>query len=268
MPLEGDVTTPFGAVKKKTGLVILVAAGGILLYSYSRAKKQSAAATAATAGANTGIDPATGYAYGSAEDAAALTAQSSYISPAGGGGSGSGTPSGAYPSGSFTSNAQWVQAVIQYGEQQGLLVDSGVGMSAALGRYISGEAVPPDQQALIDQAIAWQGYPPVAGTNGYPPHVNTAPVVTPPTGGSGGGGGTTGPQKSVVKPGWHVDQWIDDINAGKSSTAPGTHTLTYDELVALNPSLPGNIIWRAPAPGYPGTRNNVFKEQWEYVIRA
>lgn len=181
MPGE-TIDTPLGHVSKKTAIIGggAAAVGLALLYRYEKQKQ-----AAASAGANTEIDPATGYAYGSAEDAAALAAQGNYILPGGGGGGGT---VGSIPSGGtglpqgFGSNAEWVQFVIQYVTDKDVVSDSGAAMSAALGIYITGQVPTSDQTSLIQQAIAIAGYPPISGPNGYPPHINTNPPgnTTPP----------------------------------------------------------------------------------------
>ena len=85
-------------------------------------------------------------------------------------------------------NQQWAQNAISYLGSQG--TDTGA-LSAALGAYLQGQPVTSDQVALIDQAIAAEGYPPQSGPNGYPPGINES--GTPSQGGTGGsGGGVTG----------------------------------------------------------------------------
>jgi hypothetical protein len=173
--MPDTVHTPLGNVKKE---YLYVGAGALVIVlgvGYYRSKKASdAAAASASAGANTGIDPATGYAYGSAEDAAALGAQGSYISPSQPYYSGSG--GGNYTGGSgqaFTSNAQWSQAAETYM----LAADSGADANAignALGKYLTGSPVTSDQVSLIQTAIAFEGYPPVTGPTGFPPSINTS----------------------------------------------------------------------------------------------
>jgi hypothetical protein len=177
--LEGSVQTPFGPVKKKTGLIIVGAAVVILGVAYYRSKKASDAAAIASAGASVGVDPATGFLYGSAEDAAALANQGSYISPGGGGNGASVGGSGTIPTTGFATNGAWSQAAIQYMQSAGLVEDAAQ-LSAALGKYIAGSPVTDVQKSLIEQAIAFQGYPPVPGPAGYPPSVNQAPVPTTP----------------------------------------------------------------------------------------
>jgi hypothetical protein len=189
--LEGTVHTPLGNVKKEYLLV-----GGAVLFvggiAYYRSKKAGEAAATAAAGANTGIDPATGYPYGSAEDAAALANQGGYITP-----NGSGQPSGGSSyvgttPGTFTSNAQWAQFCENYLQGNGA-VSEVAPLSAALGKYLTGQPVSTDQVSLIQQAIAIGGYPPVGGPSGYPPSINTSPPgnTNPP-------GDTTGKLPAVT----------------------------------------------------------------------
>jgi hypothetical protein len=197
-------TVNVGGIKapKKPTLII---GGGVLVIGaafYYRQKKASDAASQAAvvsqSGANTGIDPATGYAYGSAEDAAALSNQGQYISPmdsssfTGGqviGYDGSGSPIYGPTSGittgqpgGFTNNAQWAQYVESYLEQTEGADPTTVGN--AIGKYITGQPVTADMIAVINNAIAIGGQPPVAGVNGNPPHYVTSTsgttTTTPP----------------------------------------------------------------------------------------
>lgn len=171
---------------------------GFTLYRYQKQKQQAASDAAAAAaaqapgtgaGSSDQIDPATGFPYGSAEDAAALTAQSGYNSPIGGlGASDTSYLYGGYPgytgsgypvAGGFTSNAQWAQAAEDYLVNTGGANANTVGN--ALGKYITGGTVDDSQQAVINQAIAFEGYPPVSGPNGYPPSIRTAAPTPTPT---------------------------------------------------------------------------------------
>lgn len=171
---------------------------GFTIYRYQKQKQAAAADAAAAAaaqapgtgaGSSDQIDPATGFPYGSAEDAAALTAQSGYNSPIGGLGYSDtsylyggypGYPGSGYPtSGGYTSNAQWSQAAENYLVQTVGADANSVGN--ALGKYITGGTVDDNQQAIINQAIAFNGFPPVSGPDGYPPSIRTAPNPgTPP----------------------------------------------------------------------------------------
>jgi hypothetical protein len=183
--------------------VAIIGGGAIVIGGavYYRGKKAAsdANAAAATAGANTGIDPSTGYPYGSAEDASAMAAQGSYINPAQ---SGVGDPfaiqgfnsygisSGGPP---FTSNALWSQYVEQW--LVGTMNSDPNTVGNAIGKYISGQPLDSGMVAIVQEAIAFAGYPPVSGPGGNPPSYTTATTTTtnpPPTGGgTGSGGGTT-----------------------------------------------------------------------------
>lgn len=82
-----------------------------------------------------------------------------------------------------STNSQWVQNSIAYLTQNGMIQDPGA-LGTALGKYILGQVPTAAEEGLIDQAIAVEGYPPVANASGYPPGIrHQAP------GGQGGGGG-------------------------------------------------------------------------------
>jgi hypothetical protein len=183
MALEGTVKTPLGPMKKKTAMI--AGGGAILLIGvvYYRSKKAAAANAAATSAAattdanQTGIDPATGFAYGSAEDSAALAQMGGIgYTPYGGGGGGT---TGQFPTGvgpPFTTNAAWGQYCEQTMGSSGS--DS---IAAALGHYLTGSPLQSGESTIVDQAIAVGGYPPTAGPNGFPPGLNTS---NPTTGGT------------------------------------------------------------------------------------
>lgn len=156
------------------GAAILI--GGVFYYRKNQ-QKAASDASITTAGTNE-IDPATGYPYGSPEDAAALNAQNQYVNPSGGyaGGTQTAQPYGSSPS--FTNNADWSQFVERY------MVDNmgadAVAVGNAIGKYITGQALTTDAMiSIVQSAIAIGGYPPVAGPNGHPPGYVTVPL--PPT---------------------------------------------------------------------------------------
>lgn len=172
MALEGTVETPFGKVSRRTAVLAVAGGALVILVVWLRMRQQEPATTIPPSEVN----PATGYPYGSAEDAMALAQQAAYISPPTGPGGGASTP----PAGSgFTTNAQWSQAVISYMTSAGVVADPAM-LSGALGKYIAGQPVSSVEQSLVHQAIAVQGYPPVAGATGYPPAVRVQAPVTPP----------------------------------------------------------------------------------------
>lgn len=244
--LEGTVKTPLGTVSKKTALIAvggLVLIGGIVWWRAKQTKNQQDALSAGQAE----INPATGYPYGSAEDAAALAAQNSFISP-GGGGVGSGA--GGYPPAGigYVNNAQWVQGVIEYMVSHNL-VEEPSALSAALGVYITGGVATAAQRSLIEQAIAAQGYPPLAGPSGYPPSINTAPVVNPPV--------TTPPPPATTPPpvttppgptvpvgyrisvplGYNLYEWTKQVAAGYHVP------YSFEIMEQLNPNVRQYIVW-------------------------
>jgi hypothetical protein len=175
-------------IKKQTAYIAGAGLALVFGIAWYRSKQQAQQNTsAANAGANTGIDPATGYPYGSAEDAAALANQGQYVNPqdyyaSQGGiapypGSGTGT-TGLQGPGSFTNNAQWAQYVENYLESNEGADPITVGN--AIGKYISGQPLTPDMISVVQNAIAIGGSPPVAGLNGNPPSYITSNTTPPP----------------------------------------------------------------------------------------
>lgn len=222
--LEGTITTPLGTVNKKTAVVVggfVLALAGIVWYRQRKAAQQ-AASVAAVGGSL--INPATGFPYGSAEDAAALAAQGNYVSPGGGGGGGSSIPTPNTGPGTFTTNAQWAQYVEEYLTGNGTVTDNAA-LSTAIGKYLAGQPLTSAEVDLVHMATAIGDKPPLAGPTGFPPAINTAPVTEPTT-------------KYVTVPeGTHVDVFISqhpDLN------------LTLDKLQALNPG----VIKTASDKGY------------------
>lgn len=236
--LDGNVKTPFGEVSKKTAAMVGGGAALLLLIVWYRTKKAKAVAAA---GANTGINPATGYPYGSPEDAAALANQASFVTPTGGGGGGGATTGG------FVSNAQWTQDAINKMVSAGAVADPQL-LSIALGRYITGQpAGDAVNLSLIQQAIAFEGYPPVAGTNGYPPSINTSnPVPTPeptPT-------PTPTPTPAPVQiPATLVAPAYQDLDTWCQTAVIDVYHIpyTFTRMQELNPGLPIKWVYR-PGP--------------------
>lgn len=192
-----------GPVKKSYALV---GGGGIavlFVYLYRKHAQNAAANTAAASQgtatpSDAGIDPATGYAYGSPEDQAAIAAQEGYgngvtTSSDIVGYDASGNPIYSTSSGgssgytgitSYPDNAAWAQAAEAY------FTSNNLGdVSAALGAYIAGSGVTPDQENLIHEVIAYFDNPPVNGPMGYPPSIK---LSAPPQGGTPVPGGSTG----------------------------------------------------------------------------
>jgi hypothetical protein len=184
---KGDVKLPgLGPVPKKWFIIVGIGSLATIAYVVYRRKQTAASTTAATtdttgtaalagqpcvdANGNPGVYDSSGICQ---VDTAAL---GGYYS-----GYGALGVSGVTPpvpgTGGFTTNGQWTQQA--EADMAGTGVDPGT-LAAALGAYIAGQAVTPAQQSLIDQAIAFEGYPPVAGPGGYPPALKSQPAVPPP----------------------------------------------------------------------------------------
>jgi hypothetical protein len=200
---DSDIQIPgLGHTKKST--LYAVGVGVILVFgvAYYRSKKSAAAQAASVASAGTNqTDPATGYPYGSPEDAAALATQANYYQSTGSGGGGSygGSPSPSQGTG-FVSNAAWAQAYEQYAVNN-IQSDSNT-VAAALGKYLTGQPLTPDQLNVVEQAIAFEGLPPISGTNGYPPSYQLQQST--PTGGGSGGTGQLPKVGTVIYGPWLV----------------------------------------------------------------
>jgi hypothetical protein len=187
--LEGSIQTPLGTAQKKTVAIVGVGLAGIIGIVWWRSRGAGKSADVTVPGE--AINPATGYPYGSAEDAAALAEQGGYVTPTTGNPTGGTNTGGGWVNtpGTFVNNAAWTQDVLaQYAAMD---VGGDVSqMAAALGKYVTGQPVTAVEKSLISVAVAIDGYPPIAGTNGYPPSINTgnptpatAPKVLPaPTG--------------------------------------------------------------------------------------
>lgn len=170
-----DASVPaLGKVNKPTLIVAGLAATGAAIYAYVKNKKAKAAA-ASTAASGYGYG---GYAYGGGYGYGAGLSQQYAYGGAGGGYGTSGYPATGYgvgtpPSGTTqvaATNAQWAQYAQSFLVSQGY--DSQT-VSVALGAYITGHNVGANE-SVVEAAIAFEGYPPVAGPNNMPPSINTS----------------------------------------------------------------------------------------------
>lgn len=197
MALEGKIKTPLGEIPKKQAAIggaLLAVILGVVWYRHRQAAAAAnagtttaaASGTTAAATAATGltsdpyppdgtsgdpsdpnsVDPATGQTYGDEQAGYGGAGGYGYGDSGGGyydgGGSGQPVPTG------YTSNAQWAQAAEQYLTGNGGNAET---IGNALGKYITGADVTAAQQEIIEQAIAFTGYPPVNGLGGYPPSI-------------------------------------------------------------------------------------------------
>lgn len=277
--MPGETITLPGGLHVKKNVAIVVGLGSVLVggYFYYRQRQANAAAAASTAASTSSqIDPQTGYAYGSPEDQAALAGLSNatlgqtntgasfqggqvigydqYGNPI----YGQGQPGSGMP-GSFVSNAQWTQSA------EALMGSDGAdAIAAALGKYLLGQPLTADQVTIVQQAIAAEGYPPVAGVNGNPPSYLTAQPTSP--GGTGGGGTGAGPGAknpvtgiTAVPRTTQVDvTWTALPNAKQYLVKAwiGSKTVTQTTVTGTSATLhnlKGNTSYRITVWGQPGS---------------
>lgn len=235
------------------GAVVLI--GGVYFYR-TKKQKSDAAASVANAGSSE-IDPATGYPYGSPEDAAALNTQDNYQMPSTGGGygfqgyaGGSGGIFGTGAPGSFTSNAEWAQYVEGY-EENNLGADAPT-VGNAIGKYLTGQPLTTEQIGLVQSAIAIGGYPPVSGPNGNPPNYVTANTGTtnPPPNGGGNPPPTPSPKDKTFRTsgGKTLNQIAKQLGVSAATIASLTAARDYNKgkawpyLSNWNKVIPAGII--------------------------
>jgi hypothetical protein len=194
-----DVKTPgLGKVNKPTLVIAGLAAVGAAVYAYEKKKKAAAAAAVPqAAGYGYGYAYGGGYGYGGVSgvggvgglvSGGAVSPQYAYGGYAYGGYgygvTGGSAPPPVPPAQIPVSNAQWVQYAQQFLVSQGYNSQL---VSSALTAYIHGQNVGSGEN-IVNAAIAFEGDPPVAGANGYPPSINTSGTNT----GQNPGGGVTG----------------------------------------------------------------------------
>jgi PASTA domain len=194
MALDGDIKV-FGQSFPKKAALIGVGVVGVGAVYYIEKRKNAAAVTSAVAAGTadgTTTDPETGFAYGSTEDQAALAqlgtsglpVQNSSSFQTGNviGYDEFGDPIySSQGTGAFSDNGTWTQSALAALINADPQIDSGV-ISAALGAYINGQPLTPDQISIVNQAIALENKPPVSGPTGNPPGYLT--VTVPPAGGT------------------------------------------------------------------------------------
>lgn len=268
---------------KKEYVYAAAGIGGIVLVAvYIRSKKQAASNTTGTVTDPAGnvcaaLSPSSGYCPGTPEDLAyagntatgsgglvgsnnasyvggQIIGYDQYGNPIYSSNSGQGNTG----PGSFTSNANWVQAAMTY------IVDAEPNANpatilTALGLYTNGEDIKTDaNRSIIEQAIAAMGYPPIAGKSGNPPG-----IVQGHTGGTGGGGKTaTNPVKGLKSANVKFDnfdvEWSPSPHA-TSYTVTVTHAgkqISKTEVTGTNTHI-GHVkqktsykvsVWAKPHP--------------------
>lgn len=199
------IKTPLGPMNKDMMLVVGALAAGIVGFAWWRNRSASAATDAATAATDAALTPATDFDPSPSEDSTVSSDTST-------------TPS---------TNAEWTQQAISYLSSIGF--DPGA-VATALGLYLARQPLTADQQAIVNDARAAIGDPPVGGpypiVTGLPtttgtPIISKPPVTTPPPAGT-----TKAPPKktahnyTVVKGDtltgisqkvFHTTRWSQDI---------------------------------------------------------
>lgn len=175
--IMSDVKLPgVGNVPKPALIAVGAASVGILAYAYYRRNSNATAATDTGTGTavDPSIDPATGIPY--ADEYGYMNTGYSYqgvTDPTTGQIIGSGVGTGVVTQ--ATTNASWAQAAQAYLVTYGGFQDASA-VAAALGSGLLGHYMTPDQLAIWNSAVAFEGDPP----QGHPPINTTPPVGNPP----------------------------------------------------------------------------------------
>jgi PASTA domain len=230
----------------KGGYIIggIVGIGGLAYFWYKHKETAAAAATPA-ASASSGVY---GYGYGGygyqnpAFNEPYIGGEYGYGGLYGYGiGAGYGVGAPTAPVQVATTNAAWAQAAENYLTTSGGY-DPGT-VAAALGIYITGSTLSAAQQAVVEAAIAFEGYPPQAGANGYPPAMHTSQ----PVGQGGGGTGTTVTVPSIT--GLSID------NAGVTLSSEGLKIRVISPPVR-NHNYTYTILTQIPKAGAQANKNS------------
>jgi hypothetical protein len=182
VPIIGKM--PRGAAL--AGGFAVVAVSGYLIYKhFTKTTTTPTSATGYGYGYGTGTGSPYGYGYG--------YGTSPYGTYGFGGGGSYPNPYG-YGYGSqqppITTNAQWGQAA------EAAMGSTGTDqIAAAIAKYLAAGTLTPDQELIVQEAMAVVGNPPQEGLGGYPPKMHVA------KGGGGGGGNATNPVTGL-----HVSQ--------------------------------------------------------------
>jgi len=244
----------------KTWQVWTVGIGGGLATWYVIRQRQANAAAAATSAADSTVDPVTGLTdaqdiaqYGSvaAADAAYSggtatgTASYGYGGISGGSTYGAvgalGTTLGATSGGGYASNADWDQAVTAGLSSIGY---SETAVSSALGRYLSGLSLTPDQQNIVNTALGEYGNPP----SGALPII-AAPATSTASSGSTSSGSSGSSGSSSSSSGGSSS---GSSGSSAPSQAPSAHgTANGSQIVLSANSVSGatGYEWQIAKPG-------------------
>lgn len=185
--MPGEVNVPVVGKMSKSGVIVTVAAGAVVLGYVFWKKKTSAAAKTSAAGAPN-VAPPNSYGYGTASTGSNYTGNSygygsagngyGYQTGAYGGGDNTGGAYGYYAEGNPNTpqtNAAWTQACVAQLGNDGY---DPMTITAACGVYLTAGTLSSAQVQIIQACIAAEGYPPTEGLQGFPPQMHTGGTTT------------------------------------------------------------------------------------------
>lgn len=126
------------------------------------------------------VDPTTGITYGNEGIGSGAVPSAYGLGGSSGGTDSTGGSGDAQQGPPFASNSAWAQYAQDY--LTSTVGEDPAAVSSALGAYLAGQPVTPEQKDIIDQAAGFAGNPPVTGPGGYPPSIR---LTRQPTGGGG-----------------------------------------------------------------------------------
>jgi hypothetical protein len=146
-----------------------------------------------------------------------------------------------------TTNAQWAQQASSY--LVNVLGYDSITVATAFGKWFGNINLTNDEYAIVQAAMTYEGKPPQP----YP-----EPHVAPPAGQNP----ATSSKYSTVQAGWHVDQWITDVKAGKAGFPDPDFGWT--KFITMNPQATANINWRSSVTH--NSADNTFKARATYRV--
>jgi hypothetical protein len=184
--MPGEVNVPVVGKMSKSGVVVTVAAGAVVLGYVIYKKKKDQATTAAATTPN--VAPPNSYGYGTPMTGSNYTGSAygygsagngyGYQTGAYGGGDNTGGAYGYYAEGDPNTpqtNAAWTQACVASLSNAGYNSET---VLAACGVYLTAGELTSAQVQVIQACIAAEGYPPTEGLQGFPPQMHTGGTTT------------------------------------------------------------------------------------------
>lgn len=226
----------FAGISWKWWLIGGIGTAGIVYFTYRKSANSAATTsdTSATDTTDSSIDPATGipYAeeYASDSGYSAIPSEYGYTDPYGNTiTQGTGTTSTVTAPGD---NASWAQEVESYFANN--LGADPTTVSAALGKYLTGQNLTADQLSLVETALAFMGNPPQSV-----PSPHTAPST-----------GQTSTTLPTVANGYYRDSATGTIWSVNSETRNRVTSATWNKIYKQagkpHPILPNSNVYKLP----------------------